>query len=397
MKTIRKNFLPFALPSISEKAIQEVVAVLRSGWITSGPKVQEFETAFANYVGAEQAVALNSATAGLHLCLDAIGLTDKDAIITTAVTFTATAEVACYFGALPVLLDVDPVNHIMTPEILLNLITKDCIWDGKQLCHKASGRVIKAVMPVHLAGYTCDMQAILKIARKYNLFVIEDAAHAFPAVHAGKMIGSWGDFTVFSFYATKGITTGEGGMVTTNHSEYAARIRCMRLHGIDKTAYKRTGWYYEVVEAGYKYNLTDIAAAIGLIQLEEAKQLWDRRTEIAQRYLQAFAGIPGLLLPKEDKAGIHSWHLFRIEVDAEQSKKTRDEFAEELKARNIGTSLHFIPLYEHPYYQKKFTLSPQDFPNSSLMYSRSLSLPLFPRMTDQDVLDVVEAVRDILL
>lgn len=387
---MRKHFLPFALPAISEQAIEEVVSVLRSGWVTSGPKVVEFEEKFLQYIGSDHAIALNSATAGLHLCLEAIGMTGQDAAIVPSVTFTATAEVVCYFGATPLLTDVDPENNLLTPEILDDFLQRECDLSGKYPVHKKTQKSIKAVLPVHLAGYTCDMAGILTVAKKHELYVIEDAAHAFPAIHRGLKIGNWGDFTVFSFYATKGITTGEGGMVTTNHKSFADRIRLMRLHGIDKTAFDRRGWHYQVVEAGYKYNLTDIAAALGLVQLAEAEQLWQRRKQIAFSYLSAFADIPGLKLPTQDANGVHSWHLFRVQIEA---GRDRDEVALALKEKKIGTSLHFIPLFEHPYYQNKFSLQKQDYPHSCDMYQKTLSLPIYPLMSDEDIADVIHAMK----
>lgn len=396
MKTMRKTFLPFALPSISEEAIEEVANVLRSGWITSGPKVKEFELEFSKYVSSKDSIAVNSATAGLHLALEAIGLTENDAVITSSVTFTATAEVICYFKAQPILTDVDPEFNIMTPDTLLATLIRECKVVGKTLVHAETGKTVRAVMPVHLAGYTCDMESILELAKMYNLYVIEDAAHAFPAIHKGKMIGTWGDFTVFSFYATKGITTGEGGMVTTNHSEMANRMRIMRLHGINRDTYNRPGWFYEVVDAGYKYNLTDIAAAIGLVQLKESPAFWARREEIALRYNEVFSGIRGIKLPKPDSRGKHSWHLYRIELDPKLAKMGRDSLAIELKDRNIGTSLHFIPIFEHPFYKKTYNFNKNHFPNASKMYDKALSLPLFAGMTDLDVEDVISAVKELL-
>jgi dTDP-4-amino-4,6-dideoxygalactose transaminase len=396
MKTIRKTFLPFALPKISEDAIKEVTDVLRSGWVTSGPKVKQFEKEFSEFVGSKEAIALNSATAGLHLALEAIGLTKEDAVITSSVTFTATTEVICYFHALPILLDVDPIHNLITPEILQNYIHKECEFKNKKLIHKSSNRIIKAVMPVHLAGYTCDMDGFKKIAENYNLFIIEDAAHAFPAIHKNKFIGTHGDFTVFSFYATKGITTGEGGMVTTPHSEFADRIRLMRLHGVNRDAYNRPSWYYEVIDAGYKYNLTDISAALGIVQLREANSFWKRREEIALRYNKEFSHIKGLKLPEEDKSGKHSWHLYRIELDPKIAKIGRDSLSESLKERNIGTSLHFIPIHEHPYYKKTFAFDRTQFPNANKMYEKALSLPLFAGMTNEDVEDVIYSVKELL-
>lgn len=397
MLTSRKKFLPFALPSISEEAIEEVAQVLRSGWVTSGPKTKQFELEFAEYVSSPTALAVSSATAGLHLCLEAIGLTDTDAVLTTSVTFTATIEVVGYFGAEPVLCDVDPVFNNMSVDTLESAIQK--YFDAKEgsLYTKSSGKRLRAIMPVHLAGLTCDMEGIIELCKKYELYCIEDAAHAFPAIHKSKMIGSWGDFTVFSFYATKGITTGEGGMITSPHSHLMDRIRKTRLHGINKDAFNRPGWYYEVTEPGFKYNLSDIQSALGIAQLREAQSFWDRRCSIATSYKKAFASIPGLRLPADDPMGKHSWHLFRIEVDPKIAKKGRDSLCEELKERNIGSSLHFIPIYEHPFYKRNYSFKKKDFPNANKMYDRSLSLPLFAGMSEEDVQDVIRAVQEILL
>lgn len=396
MLTSRKTFLPFALPSISEDAIEEVAQVLRSGWVTSGPKVKQFEMEFGDYVGSKETIAVNSATAGLHLALEAIGLTQNDAAITSAITFTATTEVICYFGAEPILTDVDPIHNLLTPETLRQTIESRCIWDGKILRSKKTGKHVKAILPVHLAGYTCDMEGLLDIAKSYNLYVIEDAAHAFPAVHKNVMIGNWGDFTVFSFYATKGITTGEGGMITTKHKSAADRMRKMRLHGINRDAFNRPGWYYEVVDAGYKYNMTDIAAALGIIQLKESHAFWDRRTEIAQNYNKEFSHLKGIKLPQNDLNGIHSWHLYRIELDPKVAKIGRDSLVEELRERNIGTSLHFIPIFEHPYYKKTFQYDRKDYPIACSMYDKSVSLPLFAGMTKADEKDVIDSVKSLL-
>ncbi len=251
-------------------------------------------------------------------------------------------------------------------------------------------------MPVHLAGYTCDMEGIQKIAKKYKLVIIEDAAHAFPAVHKNKMIGTWGDYTVFSFYATKGITTGEGGMITTANANSADRMRKMRLHGINRDAFNRPGWYYEVVDAGYKYNMTDIQAALGVVQLKESHAFWERRTEIAKHYNEEFKNLKGLVIPKDDTNGQHSWHLYRVELDTKLAKMGRDSFVEELKDRNIGTSLHFIPIFEHPYYKKTFGFNRAEYPNACKMYDRAVSLPLFAGMTKADEKDVIDAVKDLL-
>jgi len=396
IRQIRKTFLPFALPSISEDAIESVTAVLRSGWITSGPKVKQFEADFSEFLGCKHSIAVSSATAGLHLALEAIGMDRNSAAITTSVTFTATTEAICYFHAEPILTDIDPVTNNMTVASLEATIEKFCTFRSGKLYLKNSKKLVKAILPVHIAGSSCDMEGILALAKKYNLYVIEDAAHAFPAIHKDKLIGNWGDFTVFSFYATKGITTGEGGMVTTKHDKYADRMRRTRLHGINKIAYDRPSWYYEVTEPGFKYNMTDISAALGIAQLKEANSFWDRRRAIAKNYTDAFQNIKGIRLPQEEKNGIHSWHLYRIELDPSIAKMGRDSFAEELKDRNIGSSLHFIPIFEHPFYRKKFQYDRDEFPNACKMYDRCLSLPLFAGMTDEDVDDVIFAVKSLL-
>lgn len=401
IRNARKTFLPFALPSISEEGIEAVTEVLRSGWITSGPKVQQFEMEFSDYVQSDpnisiESMAVSSATAGLHLALDAIGFNSDSSAITSSVTFTATAEVICYFGGEPILTDVSSDSNNMTAETLVESIDKNCIVKNGKLYSKNTGKMVRAVLPVHLAGASCDIEEIIKTARKYDLYVIEDAAHAFPAVHKDRMIGNWGDFTVFSFYATKGITTGEGGMITTPHRHFAEKIRRTRLHGINKHAFDRPSWYYEVTEAGYKYNMTDISAALGITQLRESSDFWNRRTEIALKYIEEWKSIPGLKLPNPEKNGIHSWHLFRVELDPSVARMGRDSLCEELKDRNIGTSLHFIPLFEHPYYRKTYHYQRDEFPNACKMYDRCLSLPLFAGMTDEDVDDVIFAVKSIL-
>ncbi|WCL51421.1 DegT/DnrJ/EryC1/StrS family aminotransferase [Leptospira sp. GIMC2001] len=396
MRNARKTFLPFALPSISEEAIDEVTQVLRSGWITSGPKVKQFEQEFGKFIGASQAIAVNSATAGLHLALEAIGFDQNSAAITTSVTFTATAEVVCYFGGEPILTDVDPLYNNMDSRSLELSIKKFCYKKNNKLYSKKTKKLVRAVIPVHIAGATCDLESISAIAKKYGLYVIEDAAHAFPAIHKEQFIGTNGDFTVFSFYATKGITTGEGGMVTTPHSQFADRIRRTRLHGINKESFDRPSWYYEVTDAGYKYNMTDISAALGLVQLKEANGFWNRRREIANQYIQEFQNIPGLQLPSDFEWGSHSWHLFRIELDPSLAKVGRDTLCVELKDRNIGSSLHFIPIFEHSFYRKQFDYNREDYPNACKMYDRCLSLPLFAGMTNDDVSDVIRSVKEIL-
>lgn len=395
--SIRKTFLPFALPSISEEAIEGVIETLRSGWVTSGPKVKQFEKDFCDFVNSPESISVNSATAGLHLSLEVIGLSQQDAVITTSVTFASTTEVICYYKAQPILTDVDPLTNLMTVETINETIQRECDLSHGKLIHKQTNKVVKAIIPVHLAGHTCDMEGILELAKKFNLVVIEDAAHAFPAIHKGKSIGTWGDFTVFSFYATKGITTGEGGMITTQNRELAERLRKIRLHGINRESYQRPGWYYEITDLGFKYNMTDVAAALGIVQLKEANLFWNRRIEIARTYRKELSNIPGLKLPPEDENGIHSWHLFRIEIDPKDTRVDRDGLAKSLNEMNIGTSLHFIPIYEHPYYKTHFDFIKENFKNANSMYEKVLSIPLFAAMTDQDVQDVIYSIKEIVM
>jgi len=386
----KRPFLPFSLPLIGEGEIEGVSDVLRSGWLTTGARTREFEEEFASFVGAKHAIALNSCTAALHLALEAIGIERGDEVITTPMTFAATAEVIRYFGARPVFVDIDPLTMNMDPNGLEEAI-KAGIGGGR----------LKAVMPVHYAGLPCDMDRIYALAGEYGLRVVEDAAHAFPAYYRDRIIGSTGDLACFSFYATKNITTGEGGMVTTDNDEWAERIRVMSLHGISRDAWKRYtsegNWYYEIVAPGYKYNLTDIASALGLAQLGKAMQLWERRGEIAGAYNEAFRDIPGIVLPPmpREEGTRHSWHLYVIRLDPERLATSRDDFIEALKYRGIGTSVHFIPLHIHPYYRDTYGYGPGDFPRAYEAYTKMLSLPIYPKMTDEDVRRVIEAVREI--
>lgn len=383
---MRKNFLPFHLPLIGDEEIKEVVDVLKSGWLTTGSRTMQFEQDFKEYIGSRYAIAVNSGTAALHLALEAIGLKAHDEVIVPTMTFAATAEVVRYFGAKPVLVDCSRDSfNINTEEV-------------EEYLKKNKGKV-KAVIPVHIAGQPCDMDRIMELAGNYDFKVIEDAAHAIPAMHKGKRIGTIGDITAFSFYATKNITTGEGGMVTTDNEEYAERIRIMSLHGISKDAWKRYtsegSWYYEILYPGYKYNLTDIASAIGIHQLRKCDSLYERRKEIADRYTEAFRGSGVIQPPSVEAANQHAWHLYIIQLNLGKLTMDRARFIEEMKARNIGTSVHFIPLHLHPYYKMTYGYSPEDFPEALNVYQRIVSLPIYPGMTDEDVSDVIEAVKDI--
>ena len=380
------NFLPFAQPEIGEEEISEVVASLRSGWVTTGPKAKQFEADFVEYLGGGvEAIAVNSATAGLHLGLEAMGIGPGDEVITTTHTFTATAEVIRYLGADPVFVDVDP-------ETL-------CI-DVAEVERAITSRT-KAIIPVHFAGRAANMPSLLAIARKHGLRVMEDAAHALPTTCDGKLIGTLdSDVTVFSFYANKTITTGEGGMLVTKNPEIAKRARVMRLHGINRDAFDRftskaPSWYYEIVAPGFKYNMTDIAASIGVHQLKKANLFQGKRAHIAALYDKELADLPIILPPHAAGEDVHSWHLYVIQLDS-SVKVSRDSFIERMFSQGIGCSVHYIPLHLHPYWRDRYGLAPEMFPASQRIYERTLSLPLYTRMTDADVKRVVSAVKEAL-
>lgn len=380
------EFLPFALPDIGEEEINEVVHALKSGWVTTGPKTKQFEADFIQYLGGGlEAVSVNSATAGLHLALEAIGIKEGDEVITTPYTFTATAEVIRYLGAHPVFVDIDPTTFNINPDKIEEKITSKT----------------KAIVPVHFAGLACEMDKILAIAKKHNLKVVEDAAHSLPTRYNNKVIGQLeSDFTVFSFYATKTITTGEGGMIVTRDAELAKRCRTMRLHGINRDAFdrytsKKPAWYYEVVAPGFKYNLTDIASALGIHQLKKADRFQKRREEMAMKYNKELQGLD-LVFPPQAKAGdLHSWHLYVLRFGKSISIN-RDDFIQRMADLGIGTSVHFIPLHLQPYWKETYKLSPSDFPNALANYERAVSLPLYTKMTDADQDRVIKAVKQIL-
>ena len=386
MKNPEMPFLPFALPEIGDEEITEVVASLRSGWVTTGPKAKQFETDFVDYLGGGvEAVAVNSATAGLHLGLEAMGIGPGDEVITTTHTFTATAEVIRYLGADPVFVDVD----------------RDTLCIDVAAVERAITSRTKAIIPVHFAGRAADMTALLEIARKHGLRVMEDAAHSLPTTCDGKLIGTLdSDVTVFSFYANKTITTGEGGMLVTKNSQVAKRARVMRLHGINRDAFDRftakaPSWYYEIVAPGFKYNMTDIAASIGVHQLRKANSFQKKRAHIAALYDEELAELPIILPPHAAGQDVHSWHLYVIQLDS-SVKVSRDSFIERMFAQGIGCSVHYIPLHLHPYWRDRYGLVPEMFPASQRIYERTLSLPLYTRMTDADVKRVVSAVKEAL-
>lgn len=381
---MRTQFLPFALPDLDDTELQNIKQVLESGWITTGPMTRQFEAEFARYVGARHAIAVNSCTAAMHLALEAIGLRADDEVITTPYTFAATAEVVRYFGARPVFVDVDPCTLNIQPELIARAITPRT----------------RAIMPVHVAGLPADMDAIAEVARRHDLPVIEDAAHAFPAWYNDRMVGTLSDFTCFSFYATKTITTAEGGMVCTDNDSWAERCRIMALHGISQDAWKRYSakgtWYYEVVAPGFKYNMTDIAAAMGLAQLAKAKRMLERRREIAGRYNAAFGARPELQVPSDSAGSRHAWHLYLLRLNLDTLSIDRAQFVQELKSRNIGASVHFIPLHLHPYYRDLYGYRPDDLPVAFNEYRRVLSLPLYSKMSNQDVADVIATMLDVV-
>jgi dTDP-4-amino-4,6-dideoxygalactose transaminase len=380
-------FLPFALPELGEEELAEIASALKSGWVTTGPKTKRFEDAFGAFLGdaALHCLAVNSATAGLHLALEALGIGPGDEVITTTHTFTATAEVVRYLGADVVLVDVDPVTLCIDPDLVEAAITPRT----------------KAIMPVHYAGLAADMPALLALAQAHKLKVVEDAAHALPTTSAGQLVGTLGsDVTVFSFYANKTITTGEGGMVVTRDSALAERMTVMRLHGINRDAFDRfqsktPAWYYEVIAPGFKYNLTDIAAAIGLVQLTKLPRFLERRQYLATRYHEALSSLP-LICPADPPAGeVHAWHLYVIRL-APTAKVTRDELVQALSDRGIGTSVHYVPLHRQPYWRDRYGLEPEMFPHSDAAYQSMVSIPLFTAMTDRDQDRVIAALREML-
>lgn len=383
-----RKFLQFALPDIGEDEIAEVVDSLRSGWITTGPKTRRFEEQFAEYLGGGvQTVAVNSATAGLHLAVEAIGVGPGDEVITTTHTFTATAEVVRYMGAHPIFVDIDLDTY--------------CI-DTKQLEAAITERT-KAVMPVHYAGHPCEMEALLGMSRSRGIEIVEDAAHALPTRYRGKLVGELESaVSVFSFYATKTISTGEGGMLVTRRPEIARRARVMRLHGIDRDAFDRytsakPAWYYEVVAPGFKYNMTDLAASLGIHQLRKADAFLARRTEIATRYDVAFSNLPLILPPRpRPEVGSHAWHLYVVRL-RDDCRKARDDVVRDLYAAGVGCSVHYIPLHLQPYWRDTYQLDPARFPNSQRLYERGLSLPIYTRMTGTDQERVVDALTASLL
>lgn len=389
-------FLPFALPEIGEEEIQEVANCLRSGWLTTGPKTRQFETDFEAMLNAAgggvaagnqpvQAIAVNSATAGLHLALEAIGIGQGDEVIVPTHTFTATAEVVRYLGADPVFVDVLPGTLNIDPALVRAAITNKT----------------KAIMPVHFAGLAADMSAIVSIAQEHGLKVVEDAAHALPCVVNGVAVGNLQtDAAVFSFYANKTITTGEGGMVVSRNPQIIKRCKTMRLHGINRDVFDRftskaPSWYYEVVAPGFKYNLTDLASAMGIHQLKKAELFRAKRQAIVDQYNAAFENLPVVLPQGAAANGLHSWHLYILRL-SDQCPLTRDQFVEALYAQGIGCSVHYIPLHLQPYWRDTYKLKTEHFPVSQKAYERMVSIPLYSKMTQSEIDRVIQAVQSIL-
>ena len=379
-----KSFLPFHVPDIGEEEIQSVVEVFRSGWLTTGSKAKQFEEEFAQYVGARHAVALNSCTAALHLALEAIGVTEGDEVIVPTMTFAATAEVVHYLKAKPVLVDCQ----------------RDTLNIDVDQIEKAISPRTKAIIPVHYAGQPCEMDRIMEIARVHHLKVIEDAAHALPALYHGRMVGTLGDITCFSFYSTKTITTGEGGMATTENAAWAERMRILSLHGISRDAVNRYtpqgSWYYEICYPGYKYNLTDIAAALGIPQLHKCDRFGGIRQRYAMLYNQGFKEIPEITVPSVTEDVEHAWHLYVIQLDLERLRIGRNEMIDLLKKQGIGTSVHFIPLHLHPYYRDNCGYLQDDFPVASAVFERIISLPIYPKMAESDILHIIDVVTTLI-
>ncbi|CDG23242.1 conserved protein of unknown function [Xenorhabdus poinarii G6] len=381
------KFLPFSFPEIGQEEIDDVVDSLKSGWITTGPKAKKFEQDFASYLDSNvEAISVNSATSGLHLALEAVGIKPGDEVIIPTYTFTATAEVIRYLGANPIFVDSLPDSLNIDPEAIKKVITSKT----------------KAIIPVHFAGLSCDMDEIISIAKEFNLKIVEDAAHAFPTIYNGKKIGTLDtDVTVFSFYANKTMTTAEGGMLVSRNPDIIKRAKVMRLHGISKDAFDRyqsktPAWYYEVIEPGFKYNMPDICAAIGIHQLRKIDSFQQKREEMAKFYDEELKNLP-LILPTKpfSSDNQHAWHLYPIRLKNEV-KISRDDFIIKMAERNIGCSVHFIPLHKHPIWKNTYSLSDKDFPVAESNFHKIISIPLYTKMTKDDQIRVINAIKEIL-
>ncbi|BAU66898.1 aminotransferase, DegT/DnrJ/EryC1/StrS family [Stanieria sp. NIES-3757] len=381
---MRDTFLVFGLPQIHQDEIDEVIASMEIGWLGTGPKVKRFEEDFAAYKGVSYSAALNSCTAGLHLSCAALDLKAGDEVITTSMTFCATVNAIIHSGATPVIADIDPHTFNITPEAIEKKITPNT----------------RAILPVHFAGRACQMDEIMDLAQQYNLEVIEDCAHGIETEYKGRKAGTFGHFGVFSFYVTKNVVTGEGGMVISADEEKINRIKVLGLHGMSRHAWQRfsdAGFkHYFVEECGFKYNMMDIQAAIGIHQLKRVEKNWLRRQEIWQRYNEAFANLPIQLPAPIEPNTRHAYHLYTILIDEEKTGIQRDKFLDAMTELKIGTGVHYLSIPEHPYYQRTFGWKPEDYPNAMKVGRQTMSLPISAKLTDQDVEDVIEAVYQIL-
>lgn len=380
---MRESFLSFSPPFLGPEEIAEVIDTLSTDWITTGPKTRQFEADFGQFIGADAALAVSSATDAMLVGLAALGVQPGDEVITTAMTFCSTVHVIEHLGARPVLVDVEPDTLCIDPLAVERSVTPKT----------------RGLLPVHIYGHPCDMDPLLELVAARGLFVLEDAAHALPARYKGRMVGTIGAATAFSFYATKNMTTAEGGMVTGD-ADLIGKARMWSLHGMSRDAYKRYtaegSWFYEVVLPGFKCNMTDIQASLGLQQLKKLPRFQERRREVVRRYEAAFGEMPELQVPVERPGCESAWHIYPLRLNLDMLTIGRNQFIEELKARNIGTSVHFIPIHLHPYYRNKYGYKPEDFPVAFANYQRLVSLPLHPRLSEQDVDDVIEAVRDVV-
>lgn len=380
---VRKEFLPFARPSIGNEEVAAVTEVLKSGWLTTGPKTKQLEQEFARFIGSKYAVAVNSCTVGLHLALAALGIKSGDEVIVPSYTFAATANVVVHCGAKPVFAEIREEDFGLDPDDVRKRITKKT----------------RAIIPVHFAGQPCDIGALKEIAEKHDLQVVEDCAHVSGATYAGKKAGRFGKVAAFSFYATKNITTGEGGMLVTEDEDLAKRFEVLRLHGMSREAWKRYGkegnWQYEIIEAGYKYNLSDLHSALGLVQLKRVEELYRKRKAIAGYYAKALADSEALILPKELPGRSHDWHLYAVRLRLDRLRIDRARFIEALAKENIGASVHFIPLHLQPYYQRTFGYAKGMLPVTEKAFEGEVSLPLYPAMLEHDREEVVHAVKKI--
>lgn len=381
---IRNDFLIFGNPLIEKEEIEEVVDSLRSGWLSTGPKVDRFERMFSQYKNCQFAVALNSCTAALHLAMLAVGIKPGDEVIVPTLTFAATANAVIHAGGIPVFADSEKESMNIDPEDIKRKITKKT----------------KAVIPVHFAGRACHMDAIMDIARRHGLKVIEDCAHAIETEYHNQKAGTFGDVGCFSFYATKNIVTGEGGMAVTDNKAYADKIKMLGLHGLDKDAWKRfadDGYkHYQVRYAGFKYNMMDIQASMGIHQLSRIEAYWNRRQEIWNRYTHALRGLPLVLPAPVEPNTRHAYHLYTLLLDLSRISITRDQFLKEMTARNIGVGVHYVALHLHPFYQETYGYKAGNFPNAQWISERTVSIPLSPKLSDEDVNDVIEAVKEVL-